>query len=100
MVLVVASMTGVLRIPRALMPGHGLPVPACPMLCIQSVAPVVSSSAYTMFDVVTAKNLPLPGVMLARKTGDALMAPEKVALNVVSSAIFGALASVRFGSMK
>ena len=57
-----ASITGVLSMPIGWMPPQPAPL-SCgelPMLRIQTIAPVVSSSAKTSFPVVTAKNTPLP----------------------------------------
>ena len=56
-----ASMTGVPEMPMGPSP-QPAPVDceAMPMLCIHSVAPVVSSSAKTLLPVVAAMKAPLP----------------------------------------
>ena len=57
-------MTGVLMMPSGwMLPQVGLPpfaVGELPMLCVQTCAPVVSSSANTSLPVVSAKKTPLP----------------------------------------
>jgi hypothetical protein len=55
------STTGVLRIPTGWMLPHPAPdcVGAVPMLCIHTMAPVASSSAYTLLFVAAAMKTPL-----------------------------------------
>ena len=57
-----SSMTGVLMMPIGLMSPHGWPLwpGAVPTFAVQTVAPVVSSSANTSLLFVTAKKIPLP----------------------------------------
>src|SRR5206468_9417359 len=68
-----ASMTGVARMPRGWMLPQGaagpLLIAGAPTFLIQTTAPVVSSSAKTLFAVVAAKNTPLPPRSEERRVG-------------------------------
>ncbi len=58
---------------------------------------MVSSNANTSLPVVTAKKTPFPPGPFCRYSGDAHMAPVKVALKALSSFNVAATAFVNFG---
>ena len=67
------------------------------MLRIHLTAPVVSSSAYTSFPVVTAKKAPVPPGPFSMYSGDAHMFPAKDAAKPVFRLIVAAAALVSAG---
>src|SRR6188768_3540565 len=71
-----------------------------PRFFVHTVAPLVSSIAYTSLPVVTAKNRPFPPAAAGAKySGEAHMLPVNLApvLNVASAANIGMAAAVNFG---
>src|SRR6187431_3249176 len=96
MMRLVASITGVLVMPTGLTCPQ--PAPLCcgalPMLFVHRMAPVVSSSAYTLLLVETAKNAPLLLGPLLMYSGEAHMLPVNFAANAVSAVSMGTAALV------
>jgi len=71
-----------------------------PTFFIHTTAPVVSSSAKTLFWVVTAMKMPLPPGPFSKYSGEAHMFPANMALNAASKTILAAAAFVSFGCRK
>jgi hypothetical protein len=96
-------MTGVDRIPSGLIglkhcpPEVLLLVDGVPMLRIHTIAPVVSSRAYTLLFMAATMKAPLPPGPFSMYSGEDHTLPVNVAVKVVSRAIRAAAALVNVG---